>query len=229
MKTKVIQRHCPISVVQPSPVWTYGDLFASFSPASADLHDRRTKAQRVGRLVYVSVPCLRMEFFHHAPAAPRESISISRIKKDPPQTLWHSLLTCELDIDSGSTYQPQNQSTMCYLEDTYHTPCGHWGLKRNYMPCAAAQSHEGLTQGCWNSTTDGTATLSTRCPNCLRKPVEEDGQTHWKPFKDISDDALRILNDLIQQRRLAPQKGYPWSARLSLMGMDRRRSYRASP
>jgi len=56
---------------------------------------------------------------------------------------------------------------MCYLEETYHTPCGHWGPRQNREPCASAMHHGNLTNGCWNSKVDGVNRVAKQCRRCV--------------------------------------------------------------
>lgn len=64
---------------------------------------------------------------------------------------------------------------MCWLTETYHAPCNHWGAKRAETPCARAD-FLGLKSGCCNSTVCGTTRVETRCPACLFRDriAEED-------------------------------------------------------
>lgn len=58
---------------------------------------------------------------------------------------------------------------MCYLEETYHALCGHWGDRFNYRPCGAAHAPVGASYGCSNSQISGPRQLKTLCKNCTRR------------------------------------------------------------
>src|SRR5277367_452002 len=55
---------------------------------------------------------------------------------------------------------------MCYLEDIYHSRCGHWTDEpRVYYKCAAA-SVPGYTKQCWSRHTTGSAAEDSICRKC---------------------------------------------------------------
>jgi len=58
---------------------------------------------------------------------------------------------------------------MCYLEETYHTLCRHWGDRFNYHPCGAAHAPVGASYGCSNSQINGPRQVKTLCKNCARR------------------------------------------------------------
>lgn len=56
---------------------------------------------------------------------------------------------------------------MCWLTETYHNPCGHWGKRQIATSCPCASSKHGeLQSGCWNSTVQGVQHLEEPCPSC---------------------------------------------------------------
>ena len=57
----------------------------------------------------------------------------------------------------------EEESKMCWLSETYHAPCGHWGNPALSSSCAAGSS---LRSGCWNSTVQGVLRLNTLCTAC---------------------------------------------------------------
>lgn len=78
--------------------------------------------------------------------------------------------------DSNSTYYKhllrrhdtsKSTFTMCYLRETYHSYCNHWGFKKNISPCAVSLTQPGLSRGCWYSRMDGIENVRSECTACL--------------------------------------------------------------
>jgi hypothetical protein len=56
---------------------------------------------------------------------------------------------------------------MCYLDETYHAPCGHWGPRRNVSPCAIGHTAPSfLTKGCWHAEVQGCSRINSLCAAC---------------------------------------------------------------
>ena len=113
---------------------------------------------------------------------------------------------------------------MCYLEETFHVICGHWGAKRNVSPCAIAHEIKGFSKGCWNAKTIGAARMNTRCASCHRMETVK-SQRAWESHKDGQAEARMLLKMRYYSRRLAFRKDYPWLPRPDPMGLERSRSF----
>lgn len=56
---------------------------------------------------------------------------------------------------------------MCWLTETYHTPCGHFGLRTVETPCARGSDPSlNLKNGCWDSIVNGCTRVDTLCTAC---------------------------------------------------------------
>jgi hypothetical protein len=56
-------------------------------------------------------------------------------------------------------------ATMCYLEDVFHSVCGHWGSARVYHKCPNAD-RVGWERGCWSRQTTGSISINSSCDRC---------------------------------------------------------------
>lgn len=54
-------------------------------------------------------------------------------------------------------------SIMCWLTETFHTTCSHWGKRLVQTPCARG---ENSATGCWDNTISGVLRLQVLCPAC---------------------------------------------------------------
>lgn len=152
----------------------------------------------------------------------------------------HSLFTVQRQLEKGmlsycidavvqtksqiqNTSHVSRRSRMCFLEETYHVPCGHWGSKINRFPCSRAIGHNGLRQGCWNANVDGVVRLDTECIACHRRQARTSQDSAWNPLSDISSGAWRQINERMYRRRLGFQEYYPWMLRREVGNRERRR------
>lgn len=56
---------------------------------------------------------------------------------------------------------------MCYLDDTFHTLCGHWGPKTVSSKCPGGETDSSSPEtGCWNSQVTGSRNVDRLCPAC---------------------------------------------------------------
>ena len=106
---------------------------------------------------------------------------------------------------------------MCYLQDTYHSPCNHWGEPRNYAPCAAGMDLKNTRHGCHNARKIGVTNLETNCRNCRNATVQ-----NMEASARIGDwnaqNPLRGIGNgrgVVARRRLEKTWGYnstdfPW-------------------
>ena len=56
---------------------------------------------------------------------------------------------------------------MCYVEDIYHSECGHWSAEpRVYHRCAAAAAIPGCVTACFDRKTAGASSEDSLCKRC---------------------------------------------------------------
>jgi hypothetical protein len=68
------------------------------------------------------------------------------------------------------------QKGMCRLDETWHVPCGHWGVRRNVSPCAIGMTNRRYRLiGCLHSTTEGCSRVPELCPSCKYRKMREEG------------------------------------------------------
>ncbi|KAI9752936.1 MAG: hypothetical protein M1815_000193 [Lichina confinis] len=84
---------------------------------------------------------------------------------------------------------------MCWISTIFHRPCGHWGKDRNRYPCARAWGSNHAFR-CPDSQSLGTTTVLEKCPNCIYR----DGNGGWMPFRQLSDERLRCINEQLRRR-----------------------------
>jgi hypothetical protein len=60
-------------------------------------------------------------------------------------------------------------ATMCYLEDVFHSGCGHWGSARVYHKCPNT-GRIGWERGCWSRQTTGSISIDSSCNRCRFDP-----------------------------------------------------------
>jgi hypothetical protein len=56
-------------------------------------------------------------------------------------------------------------ATMCYLDDVFHSACGHWGSARVYHKCPNTD-RVGWERGCWSRQTTGSISINSSCDRC---------------------------------------------------------------
>ncbi len=110
------------------------------------------------------------------------------------------------------------RAKMCFTQDTYHVPCGHWGPRHNGEPCAAAIFQRGLSRGCNNSRRDGIRRINSPCHACKRRQLRS-RRTLWD---NISAAARPAIPDTRQHERSGRR---PWSAVVGISGQGRRSSF----
>lgn len=103
-----------------------------------------------------------------------------------PVDLAGLTVDCLYWVDRYSTqryipFQPRSFA-MCYLEETYHAPCGHWGRRRNASPCPLVTHHKNISDGCWNSQVDGVRRVPEHCSLCLHQQNKRQGE-EWTQLR----------------------------------------------
>jgi hypothetical protein len=58
---------------------------------------------------------------------------------------------------------------MCYLEDVFHSVCGHWGSAQVYDKCPNID-RVGWERGCWSRQTTGSISINSSCDRCHFDP-----------------------------------------------------------
>ena len=89
-----------------------------------------------------------------------QSIDLPRLEKN------HRLKP-RLTSDINKDFHTNFDAKMCYVEDVYHTRCGHWADKpRLYHSCAAANV-TGPQKQCFNEKKCGSVQDDSYCQRCI--------------------------------------------------------------
>jgi hypothetical protein len=81
---------------------------------------------------------------------------------------------------------------MCYLAETWHVPCSHWGNKTVESRCAAGMLEGYESRGCLFSNTIGCVRVNWSCSACMfrvRRDSVQDGELD--PAKQVKDSGIQ--------------------------------------
>jgi hypothetical protein len=76
------------------------------------------------------------------------------------------------------TQSTKPTATMCYLEDVFHSVCGHWGSARVYHKCPNTD-RVGWERGCWSRQTTGSTSINSSCDRCRCDPEKFAAQSTY--------------------------------------------------
>ena len=124
-------------------------------------------------------------------------------------------------------YSIPRRPNMCYMEETFHAVCRHWGERYNYAPCGAGHATKGAPYGCSNTQINGTRRVNTRCRACVSKSIAEQNKFRVclpsLALPGLSQEANRQFRSLCHARRLGYQHEFP-TFHTRFVGIERRRS-----
>lgn len=155
--------HCSTALWQQHEQWCHNRLLScNVMTAAAAVQIARQKLSTKGLNLHITCNgggCMS-SFFWSVP-------SYSTI---PHFQHSHSLQLHRCNHSSQRVSQKAKNaaSKMCHLDDTYYSPCGHWGPRIVRSHCTRGLLTIGCeTTGCWDSTVTGCSRLETLCPSCV--------------------------------------------------------------